>query len=200
MGRNRKKINLVAPFAKTIHIDLIDGIFAPTKTFMDPTPFAKYAKNIEFELHMMVDEPINYLDQFAQVGFRRFIGHIEKMSDQAEFVAQGQLLGDVGLAIDTSTSMDKIQVPFTDLDVLLVMTAKAGESGQEFEEADLSKIEDIKDKIFIPVEVDGGMNPESMPNAMVHGATRFVATSYIFGEDPRVKFDELNLILKGGEK
>src|SRR5947209_3533755 len=95
-----RKIELVRPFARTIHIDLLDGEFAPNKTFADPTPFAKYTKDIAFELHMMVDEPIKHLERWAEVGFRRFIGHIEKMSDQAEFVAQGQLLGEVGLAVD----------------------------------------------------------------------------------------------------
>ena len=73
-----KKIELVLPFAKTIHIDLIDGKFAPHTTFMEPLPFSKYTKNAEFELHMMVEEPINYLKPFAQAGFRRFIGHVEK--------------------------------------------------------------------------------------------------------------------------
>lgn len=193
-----KKINLVAPFAKTIHIDLIDGVFAPTKTFMDPAPFAKYTKNIEFEVHMMVDEPINYLEKFADAGFRRFIGHIEKMSDQVEFVARAQILGEVGLGIDSPTSVEEIKVPVTDLDLLLVMTVKAGESGQEFDKVDLSKIENMKDNFFIPLEVDGGINPETLIEAKNYGVSRFVATSYIFNGEARKNFDELNSVLKGG--
>ena len=126
---------------KKIHIDLIDGKFAPNVTFLDPMPFTKYTGNIEFELHMMVEEPLNFLKPFAAVGFRRFIGHIEKMSDQAEFVAEAQLLGDVSLAVDLLTPIESIEVPFEDLDGVLVMSVKAGESGQEFVQEILSKIE-----------------------------------------------------------
>ena len=86
------RIQQVLPFAKAIHIDLIDGKFAPNTTFLDPSPFKKYTKDIPFELHMMVNEPINYLKAWADAGFQRFIGHIEKMSDQAKFVAKGHLL------------------------------------------------------------------------------------------------------------
>src|ERR1051326_648316 len=99
-----KKIVLVKPFANTIHIDLLDGIFAPSKTFFDPTSFKKYSQDTFFELHMMVDNPVQYLQAWADAGIKRFIGQIEKMPDIAEFVAQGELLGEVGLALDTQTS------------------------------------------------------------------------------------------------
>ncbi|MBI2622555.1 MAG: hypothetical protein HYW64_00450 [Candidatus Levybacteria bacterium] len=111
-----RKIELVRPFAKTIHIDILDRKFAPNTTFLDPLPFAKYTLPSSgqafpssgqapfFELHMMVEEPIQYLKPFADAGFKRFLGHIEKMSDQAEFVAQGQLLGEVGKSKGPSTS------------------------------------------------------------------------------------------------
>src|SRR4030043_2163899 len=101
---------LALSFSKNIHIDIIDGKFAPNTTFLNPGPFSKYTKDADFELHMMVEEPINYLKPWAQVGFKRFIGHIEKMSDQTDFVAQGQLLGEVGLAIDGPTSPDILEV------------------------------------------------------------------------------------------
>src|SRR5438874_454398 len=86
-----KRIELVKDFAKTIHIDIVDGKFANNLTFMDPTPFKKYTSDIFFELHLMVENPIQYLKPWADAGFKRFIGQIEKMPDQAEFVAQGQL-------------------------------------------------------------------------------------------------------------
>ncbi len=185
------KIQQVLPFAKEIHIDLIDGKFAPNTTFLDPEPFKKYTKDIPFELHMMVEEPINYLNAWADAGFQRFIGHIEKMSDQVEFVAKGQLLGEVGLAIDGPTTIDAIEVPFDDLDVILFMTIKAGVSGQEFIEEDIKKIEKIKQSVFIPIEVDGGINSETIVKARNAGATRFVATSFIFEGNPRVNYEKL---------
>src|SRR3989344_2030293 len=81
-----RKINLVKPFAKSVHIDIID------------------------------------------VGFKRFLGHIEKMPDQEEFVAQGQLLGEVGIVIDGPTDLSAVKVPYSDLDCIVVMTIKAGAS------------------------------------------------------------------------
>src|SRR3989344_6056910 len=88
------KIQTVSGFTHTIHIDLIDGKFDDNLTFSDPSPFKAYADEFFFEVHLMVEEPINYLDKWAECGFKRFIGHIEKMSSQEEFVAKGQLLGD----------------------------------------------------------------------------------------------------------
>lgn len=185
-----KKIEIAKTFTNKIHIDFIDGKFASNITFMDPTPFKKYSNEIEFELHMMVEEPINYLKAWADAGFQRFIGHIEKMSDQAEFIAQAQLLGEVGLGIDSPTSVDKIEVPVADLDVVLIMCVKAGESGQKFAEENLKKIAKIKNAL-VPVEVDGGINTETIIKAKNAGATRFIATSFIFQGDPKEQFNRL---------
>ena len=196
-GEIERKINLVRSFAKSIHIDIIDGKFAPNITFLDPTPFAKYTHSaasgraILFEAHLMVEDPINYLKPFADAGFRRFLGHIEKMSDQEEFVAQGQLLGEVGLAIDGPTPLDSVKAPYGDLDCILVMTIKAGESGQAFTPEYLEKVKIMNQakpdqddtKTGMKVEVDGGINNQTIIQAKNAGATRFVANSFIFKTD-----------------
>lgn len=192
-----RKILAVLPFTNTIHIDLIDGKFAPNATFLDPSPFSKYAKDVFFELHMMVDEPIDYLNSWAAAGFKRFIGHIEKMSDQVEFVAQGQLLGEVGLGIDGPTSETQIEVPLDDLDVLLFMTVKAGASGEKFVPEYLEKVKKIKEKMFIPIEVDGGINAETIRLAKDVGVSRFVSTHYIFqGSQPSIQYKGLEERIK----
>lgn len=187
-----EKIKMLSPFARSMHIDLLDGKFAPNTTFLDPKPFAKYSKDIFFELHMMVDNPINYLKPFADAGFKRFLGHIEKMSNQVEFVAQGQLLGEVGLAIDGKTSIDDIKVPLDDLDSLLVMTINAGFSGQAFMPEKLEKVKALRAKTLIPIEVDGGTNDQTILQSKMAGATRFVATSFISGStNPKNSYQTL---------
>lgn len=189
----QRKIEIVKPFAKAIHIDILDGKFASNTTFLDPEPFKKYSQDIFFELHMMVEEPLQYLKPFADAGFKRFLGHVEKMSDQAEFVAQGQLLGEVGLAIDGDTSLDAIGVPIDDLDCLLFMSIKAGFSGQKFTQEYARKIEVLKDTTWIPIEVDGGVNDTTILQARDFGATRFVSTSFLFNaENPKSQFDILH--------
>lgn len=192
-----RKIELVKPFAKTIHIDIIDGKFASNTTFLDPKPFVKYTKDIFFELHMMVDDPIQYLKPWAEVGFRRFLGHVEKIPKQTEFVAEGQLLGEVGLVVDALTSIDQIKVPLDDLDAILIMTVKAGLSGQTFLPESLEKVRLLKPKTWIPIEVDGGINSTTFLKSKKSGATRFVTTSSIFNSDnPFDQYKKLEKLIK----
>lgn len=192
-GQIERKIELVKSFAKTIHIDVIDGIFAQNTTFLDPTPFAKYSNNFFLEAHLMVSEPIDYLKPFAAAGFKRFLGHIERISDQAEFVAQAQLLGEVGLAIDESTGISSIKIPLDDLDCLLVMLVKAGASGQSYDPECLKKIEGLKGiRNDIPIEADGGINDQTILLAKNAGAARFVTNSFLFSSsDPQSQFNLL---------
>lgn len=189
-----RKIELVKSFTRTIHIDILDGKFADNTTFLDPTPFKKYTSDIFFELHMMVEEPIQYLKPFADAGFKRFLGHVEKMSDQAKFVAQGQLIGEVGLVIDGPSTVDAIKVPLDSLDVVLIMTIKAGFSGQAFIQDHLDKVRLIRTKSsLIPIEIDGGVTDQTILSARSAGANRFVVTSAIFGkDDPHKAFFSLS--------
>lgn len=186
-----KKLELVRPFAKAIHIDLMDGSFADNTTWLDPKPFMKYSKDFYLELHMMVENPIQYLKPFADAGFKRFIGHVEKMKNQTEFIAQGQVLGEVGLYLDGPTPLDAITVPLEDLDVLGIFTAeKVGFSGQPFMKEKLEKLRQIRAQqiltprgLPLPIEVDGGINERTLPVAKEAGATRFVCTSALFGHE-----------------
>lgn len=186
-----KKIELVKDFAKTIHIDVIDGKFTPNITFLDPKPFAKYTNDFLFEVHLMVEEPINYLDSFAAAGFKRFIGHIEHMSNQAEFIVKGELLGGVSLALDTETPLENLEVDYEDLDSVLIMSVKAGLSGQVFMPEVLQKATKIKDLFPIPVEIDGGINDLTIIEAKNAGIERFVATSFLFSGNPLINYQKL---------
>lgn len=177
------KLEICRPFAKSVHIDLIDGKFAPNTTFLDPSPFAKYSKDFLLELHMMVENPLAYLKPFADAGFARFIGHVEKMPDQTEFVAQAQLLGEVALGIDAQTPIESIKVPFDDLDSILVMTVKAGFSGQGFMEQNLEKVKQLAARTTIPIEIDGGVDEAVIKMGCAAGVRRFVATSFLFGSE-----------------
>lgn len=192
-----KKIRSVQSFVKTIHIDVCDGKFAPNTTFSDPEPFKAFMKQmatersgwvaedkgILFEVHLMVEEPINHIQKWADAGFTRFIGQVEKMSSQEEFIAQAQLLGEAGLAVDGPTPLDAVKVNYDDLDVILFYTAdKAGFSGKSFQEDRLEKVKSLR-KIaeYLPVEVDGGINDETIQIAAAAGVNRFVTTGFLFG-------------------
>ncbi len=194
------KITTALSFASTIHIDLEDGVFVDRKTFFDPSPFSKFTNNALFELHMMVDDPLQYLNAWANAGFERFIGHIERMPDPIEFIAQGQLKGAVGLAIDADTDIKILDdINLNDLDMLLIMTIKAGPSGQVLREDLLEKVRKIKQKAaYLPIEVDGGINNKTISLAKEAGASRFASTSYIFNsENPQLSYKKLHEIVMG---
>lgn len=193
-----RKLELVRPFAPAVHVDILDGRFAPNRTFLDPAPFARFADGMLLELHMMVEEPEAYLEPFAAAGFRRFLGHVERMSDQSGFVARARRLGQVGLAIDGPTEIDAIRVPVADLDCCLVMTITAGFSGQPFVPAHLDKVRALRRRTAAPIEVDGGVRDSTAVLARDAGATRFVTTSFLFGaEDPAGRYRALATCLAG---
>lgn len=180
-GMMEEKIELIKPFVKNVHIDIVDGIFAPNTTLLDPTPFSKYKNEFLMEAHLMVDDPLKYLDSFALSGFKRFIGQIEKMKNLDEFVAKAQNLGEVGIGLDLDTSIDSITNYIEDLDFILLMSVKAGFSGQTFNPKVLEKIKKIREiDDLIPIEIDGGINNKTLPLALDAGANRFIVTSFIF--------------------
>lgn len=192
-----QKILSVKPLVRTIHIDVCDGKFAPNATFADPEPFMKFTKDLPedesgwvtgekglfFEIHLMVEDPITQIEKWADAGFRRFIGQVEKMPNQEEFVAEAQLYGEVGLAVDGPTPLDAVKVNYDDLDVILFYTAdKAGFSGKAFQEDRLDRVKALrKVNEYLPVEADGGINDETIQIAAAAGVTRFVTTGFLFG-------------------
>ena len=187
-----EKIAIVRQFSNSVHIDFIDGKFSPNITFLDLKPFSKYTKDLFMEAHLMVDNPLQYLEPLANAGFRRFLGHVEKMSNLEEFVARGEILGEVGLAIDGKTSLETINISYEDLDVILLMGIDAGFSGRQFQPQILDKIKTIREKTFIPIEVDGGVNDKTILEIKKAGADRFVVTSFLFKEgDPSKNYQTL---------
>lgn len=191
-----KKLRIVRPFADTVHIDLLDGKFADNTSWMDPEPFREYAKDMTLELHMMVEDPLQYIKPFAESGFKRFLGHIEMMPNQTEFIAEAQEYGEVGLVLDAHTKIHDLTVSLDDLDALLIMTVKAGFSGQHFLPTSLQKVRHFAaEDSFLPLEVDGGIRGEHLSQSYEAGARRFVATSAIFGaDDPKRAYNELSEI------
>jgi len=171
----------------TVQIDVIDGKFTDSETFLDPKPFSKFKDDFSLEAHFIVNEPINYLDSFAEAGFKRFIGHIEKMSNQTEFIAKGELLGEVGFAVDLDTELDQIKVDLFDLDCITIMSVKAGASGQQFNQKALGKVRQIKESAKenpfggnLAIEIDGGVNADTIALVKEAQVDRFIVNSFLF--------------------
>lgn len=182
------KFKIYENFTKSAHIDFIDGKFTNNETFLEFEPFKKYSDHFVLEAHLMTEEPVNYLDSLFAVGFRRFLGHIEKMSDQVEFVAKGEGMGSVGLALDIDTPLENIKVSLGDLDQILLMSIVAGASGRPFDERVIPKIKSLKDKGFLNIQVDGAVNDQTLPILKSAGANIFCVNSFLFKGDPEKQF------------
>lgn len=191
-----KKLELCREFANTIHIDFIDGKFGPATTFMDFSKFLPYSNYFTLEAHLMVENPVSYLPSLYRAGFKKFLGHIEKMPDQVNFVAKGEELGSVGLALDISTPVDSIKVSLEDLDQILLMSIIAGASGRPFDERVLPKIKNLAAQGLENIEVDGGVNNETLPRLKQAGASEYCVTSFLFNHpNPQDQFRKLEALL-----
>ncbi len=192
-----RKLEIIRPFSKTVHIDFLDGKFCEESSFMDIQSFSKYGNDFFMEAHLMVENPTEYVKPLASVGFKRFLGQIEKMQDTDEFIAEGEIFGEVGLALDIDTPPSAITVPFDDIDAILLMSVKAGKSGQVFSPQVISKIQELRSKTQIPIAMDGGINEQTLTEAKNAGANRFVTTSFIFkSEDPLNAFERLSSLAR----
>lgn len=192
-GEIERKIHLVEDLVPWVQIDIADETLVSNKTFLDPSFFSNLKTPLSFELHMMVKDPLRYLEYFAKIGFRRFFAHVEG-DFVPEFITKCKELDmEVGLAIDGPTRVEKLQQFLNVLDCVLVMAIEAGFSGQPFRDDTLDKIKRIKElDPEIPIAVDGAMNLENAKKVVHAGATRICSNSFIFGaEDVKLALESL---------
>lgn len=188
-----RKIHLVEGLVDWVQIDIADNSLVPNTTFLDPEPFAKLQTKLNLELHMMVKDPLRYLERFASSGFKRFFAHVEG-NYVDEYIEKCYQLGvEVGLAIDGPTPFETIHKYLDNLDCVLVMAIDAGESGRPFREDTLGKIKSIRDvDLEIPISVDGAMNEENTRIVVAAGASRINSNSYIFASsDVKIAIETL---------
>lgn len=188
-----KRLSTISTFSKFAHIDFIDGKFTENKTYLDPAPFKRYSKKLFLEAHLMVVNPQEYIEPLARAGFKRFIGHVERMPSQSDFVKHARKWGEVGLALDGPTDLDNLHIQPNELDCILIFTADhVGSSGQEFDFSRLEKIKKLREQFNISIEVDGGINKDTILKAKNAGATRFVSTGFLFSsKDPAFQYKTL---------
>lgn len=174
--------------ADYIHVDVMDGHFVPNISIGAPVVSSiKKVCNIPFDVHLMISNPYDYVEDFANAGADLICFHTESDSDVQKTIDKIISLGKrAALAIKPNTPADEV-IPYLDkLDMVLVMTVEPGFGGQSFMESTMPKIEQIR-KINpdIDIEVDGGINPETVKIASRAGANVFVAGSAVFkSENP----------------
>ncbi len=173
--------------ADWIHIDVMDGHFVPNIT-IGPVVVSKIRKisDIFFDVHLMIENPGKYVEQFVKAGADLITIHAEACDDLESIIKKVKEFGcKVGVSINPETSLNAIAGIIQDVDLVLIMSVHPGFGGQSFIEDVLSKIRETReiiDKIDkkIHLEVDGGINDKTAKTAIEHGADVLVTGNFIF--------------------
>ncbi len=173
--------------ADWIHIDVMDGHFVPNIT-IGPVVVSKIRKisDIFFDVHLMIENPGKYVEQFAKAGADLITIHAETCDDILSTINKVKDLGcKVGVSINPETSLDVIKEIIQNVDLVLIMSVHPGFGGQSFIEDVLPKIKKTRDIISkidkeIHLEVDGGINDKTAKTAIEYGANVLVAGNFVF--------------------
>jgi len=183
----------VAPEADLLHVDVMDGHFVPNLTIGPPVVKSlRSHSDLYFDCHLMVDNPGDFLGEFAAAGANGCSVHVE-VDDVVPLFGEMRRLGlDVGLAVNPETPVEVCLPHLAHIDLLLMMTVHPGFGGQEFIADVMDKVKVARGEIDkrgmkVALQVDGGINEETARIAAAAGADVFVAGSAIFHADDPLK-------------
>ena len=179
--------------ADWIHVDVMDGRFVPNLTFgAKVIETARRVTKLPLDVHLMVVEPERYFDDFVQAGANGLTIHAEVSPHLQRQVARIRELGcAAGVALNPGTSLEAVREVVPDIDLLLIMTVNPGFGGQEFIPYAIDKVSRARTMLEAAgssavLEVDGGINRDTIARVHAAGARTFVAGNAIFSaKDPR---------------
>ena len=182
-------VERVAAEADLLHVDVMDGHFVPNLTIGPPVVKSlRKRTDLHLDCHLMVDNPGELLEDFADAGADGCTVHIELGDPRPLFAAMRELGLRVGLTHNPETPVEAVLPYLEEIDVLLFMSVHPGFGGQTFIPSVLDKLTTARravDEGGLPVEleIDGGINRETAPRAAAAGADILVAGSAIFHAD-----------------
>ncbi len=190
--------------AQLIHIDVMDGHFVPNISFGSIALDAiRPLTDLPLDVHLMIENPDQYIEQFAKAGADYITVHVEACRHLHRTIQLIRSYGvKPGVVLNPHTPIESIQHVLEDIDMVLFMTVNPGFGGQKFIHSVVPKIEAlaaiIKERnLDIAIEIDGGINAETIIPCAKAGATIFVAGSAIYNKEDRTA--ALQEILAAGE-
>lgn len=180
-----------------VHIDIMDGHFVPNLSFGPETVRAlRKTSELFFDVHLMLDNPQEYVQSFAEAGADLISIHVEPDYPVADTLRRINRLGcKSGIAFNPSTPAAAVEPFLNQVDLALAMTVQPGFGGQAFKSEVLAKVRDLvamrkASGLLFRIEVDGGVDRQSIPLCRAAGADTFVAgTSFFQASQPRNLID-----------
>jgi len=179
------KIKQVEPYVNWVQLDVMDGQFVEEITWNKPADLKNLETNLKLEAHLMIKNPEEYIDDWIESGVRRIIFHFESTEQHKEIIEKIKNAGlGVGLALNPETPIEVVDDFINQLDLALVMTVQPGRAGQKFLEETLGKVKQLREKYkYVNIEVDGGINLETVPKVVRAGANLLASGSAVFNSD-----------------
>lgn len=173
-----------------VHLDVMDGHFVPNITIGPPVvEKLRAVSDLVFDAHLMISEPQRYVERFVKAGADHITFHIEVVDKPLKLIKKLHDLNcTAGICLNPETPVEAIEAVASAFDMVLVMTVHPGFGGQQFIAEAAEKIIQIR-RIVGPdkrVEVDGGIDPQTVPTVTSYGADTLVAGNAIFGETDRI--------------
>lgn len=169
--------------ADLIHVDVMDGHFAPNITLGPPVvaSLRQYC-TVPMDVHLMIADPMAYVEDFANAGADMITFHVEATDHPLRVIDKIKELGcQAGIVLNPGTPEEDIEFIAEYIDMVLVMTVNPGFGGQAFIPDMLRKIQNVRAMMEDrDVEVDGGIDADTAPAAIEAGANVLVAGSYVF--------------------
>lgn len=173
--------------ASLIHLDVMDGEFVPNITFGPGIiKSIRDRADLPFDTHLMIDEPIRYIEEFAEAGSDYITFHVEATKKIQETIDEIHEYGKkAGISVKPGTPVSTIEPYLKDLELVLVMTVEPGFGGQKFMSQHVSKIKELdqyrkKNSLHYLISVDGGINRETGKQCADAGADILVAGNHLF--------------------